>query len=149
MNRIQKISWLMVITIGIAVVLSAITVGSLYYLFGFPVAWAGLAFLGLSGIGGLGEAIFKKDPGPVQMDERDQEIVFKAHRASMVISYLVFGALSMGIWGAYYFYYKIETISIHVLPNVYMVAGITAFFFNALTILILYGRDNTREGETK
>ena len=149
MNRIQKIAWLMVISIRTAVLLSTVTVGVLYYLYGFPRAWAGLAFLGLSGIGGLGEAIFKKDPGPVQMDERDREIIFKAHRASMVLSYLVFGMLSMGIWAAYYFYFKIETISIHILPNVYMAAGITAFFSNALMTLILYGRDNTREGETK
>jgi flagellar basal body-associated protein FliL len=148
MNRVQKMSWLMVITIGIAVVLSAITVGSLYYLFGFPVAWAGLAFLGLSGLGGLGQAIFKKDPGPVQMDERDREIVFKAHRASMALSYLVFGLLSMGIWGAYH-YSKIETISINVLPLIFGAAGLTAFFFNSLGILILYGRDKTFEGETK
>jgi hypothetical protein len=149
MNRVQKVSWLMVISIGTAVLLSAVTVGVLYYLFGFPRAWAGLGFLGLTGIGGFGEMIFKKDPGPVQMDERDREIIFKAHRVSMVISYLVFGTLSMGIWAAYFYYFKIEKISIHVLPNIYLAAGITAFFFNALMILILYGRDNTREGETK
>ena len=148
MNQIQKMSWLMVICIGTAVLLSAVSVGTIYLL-GLPCAWTGMAFLGIAGLGGLGPMIFKKDPGPVQMDERDREIVFKAHRASMVISYLVFGSLSMGIWAAYYFYFKIETISVHVLPNVYLAAGITAFLSNAIGILILYGRDNACEGETK
>jgi hypothetical protein len=148
MNRMQKISWLMVICIGTAVLLSAVSVGTIYLL-GLPCAGTGMAFLGIAGIGGLGPILFKKDPGPVQMDERDREIVFKAHRASMAISYLVFGALCMGIWAAYYFYLKIETISVHILPNVYLVAGITAFFSNALMTLILYGRDKTSEGETK
>jgi len=148
MNRMQKISWLMVISISVSIILSALAILIAWPIIGFPRAWGGLGFMGLSGLGGLGAIIFKKDPGPVQMDERDREIVFKAHRVSMALSYLVFGLLSMGIWAAYY-YSKIETISIHVLPLVYGVAGITAFLSYAIGILILYGRDNACEGETK
>lgn len=138
----------MVITIGIAVGLSAVTTGWLYYVFGFPMAYAGFAFLGLIGFTSLAPVFFKKDPGPIEMDERDQQILFKAHRVSMMLSYMVFGALCMGIWAVYY-YSKTETISVHVLPLVYGAAGITAFFSNALMTLILYGRHNICEGETK
>ena len=130
----------MVFTIGIAVLLSLTTMSVLYYLFGFPAAWAGLAFLGLTGIGGLGQVIFKKDPGPVQMDERDCQIVLKAHYTSMLLSYLLFGALCMGIWAVYYFYRHTESISVHVLPLIYGITGIAAFFTGSLMTLILYGR---------
>ena len=71
MNRLQKISWLMVVCIGIAVIVTAMAVTVLYFRIAFPEAWAGLSFMALGGFGGLGPLIFKKDPGPVQFDERD------------------------------------------------------------------------------
>jgi hypothetical protein len=51
MNRIQKISWLMVITQGVAFLSAAIAVAIFYYNVGFPRAWSGLAFLGIAGLG--------------------------------------------------------------------------------------------------
>ena len=141
MNRMQKISWLMVICIGVASILSAIAVTILYFKVGFPRAWAGWSFMGIAGFAGLGPAIFKKDPGPIQADERDRIINLKAARAGFALSYLVFGLLCMGIW-SYYRRHGIETISIRILPHLFMAAGITAFFTHALTILILYGKDN-------
>lgn len=146
MNRIQKISWLMVICIGTGVVLSAIAATVLYFKIGFPRAWSGLAFLGLSGFGGLGPAIFKKDPGPVQADERDRQINYTATRISFTLSYLVFGVLCMGIWAVWQWQSGDETISIHVLPLLFGAAGLTAFFTHALTILILYGKGNQQPG---
>jgi hypothetical protein len=146
MNRIQKMSWLMVITTGTAVLLSAVATGILYYLFGFPVAKAGFGFLGISGIGGLGPMIFKKDPGPVTCDERDRVINSEAAKNGFTASYLLFGSLCMGIW-------MIKglrgTIDVNVLPMIWLLAGLTCFFVHALSILILYGRDNTFKGETK
>ena len=47
----------------------------------------------------------------------------------------------MGIW-EYYRYQGIETISIHLLPLLFGAAAITAFFAHAITILVLYGKDN-------
>jgi hypothetical protein len=141
MNRIQKMSWLLVVCIGTAVILSSITVSVLYFFFGFPVAWAGLSFLGLSGFGGLGPVIFKKDPGPVICDERDRLINMKAARAGFAISYGVFGLLCMGIW-EYYRFHSVNTIKIDVLPMLFAAAGLTAFFTHAVTILVLYGKDN-------
>lgn len=148
MNRIQKISWLIVITIGTAVVLSVITVGLLYYLFGFPRAWAGLSFLAIGGFGGLAPVLFRKDPGPVQFDERDRQIQFESARAGFAISYLFFGLLAMGIW-EYCRWHTMAVVSINVLPMIWMLAGMTMFFFFSLNTLILYRRDKTFEGETK
>ena len=141
MNRMQKISWMMVICIGIASILSAVAITILYFKIGFPRAWAGWGFMGVAGIAGFAPIIFKKDTGPVQCDERDRLINLKAARAGFTISYGVFGLLCMGIWD-YYRHQNVETISIHILPQLFMAAGITAFFTHALTILILYGKDN-------
>jgi hypothetical protein len=141
MNRMQKISWFMVICIGTALILSAIAITALYFKFGFPVAWAGWGFMGITGFAGLAPTIFKKDPGPVQCDERDRLINIKAAQAGFAISYGVFGLLCMGIW-AYRYSQSTETISIHLLPMLFMAAGITAYLTHAITILVLYGKDN-------
>jgi hypothetical protein len=149
MNRIQKISWLMVITQGVAFLSAAIAVAIFYYNVGFPRAWSGLAFLGIAGLGGFGPIIFRKDPGAVTCDERDRAINSTAAKAGFGASYMVFYLLCMGTWGIYYYGGGKETISVHVLPMICMMGGITCFFAHALTILILYGRDKTIEGETK
>ena len=141
MNRMQKISWMMVICIGTALILSAIAITILYLMVGFPRAWAGWGFMGITGFGGLSPLIFKKDPGPIQCDERDQLINTKAAVASFGLSYGVFGLLCMGIW-VYRYSQSIETISIHLLPLLFGAAGITVYLTHAITILILYGKDN-------
>lgn len=135
----------MVISMGSGLILSAIAVTIGYFMAGFPKAWSGIAFMS---IGGLGPLIFRKDPGPVQADERDNAINLKAARASFALSYLVFGILCMGIWQ----YCKSQgtpVISIEVLPNIWGFAAVTAFFTHALMILLLYGKDNKQtEGES-
>jgi hypothetical protein len=137
MNRIQKMSWLMVITQGVALLSAAVAVAILYYLFGFPVAKAGFAFLGIAGIGGLGPILFRKDPGAVTCDERDRAINSTAAKAGFGASYGIFGLLCMGIWFAKG---PDAVIDVGVLPIIWMLAGMTCFFVHALTILILYGR---------
>ena len=141
MNRIQKISWLMVVTHAIAITASVIAVALLYPRFGFPKASAGLAFIAIAGIGGLGPLIFKKDPGPIQTDERDRLLQLSAACGGFGLSYLLFGLLCMGIW-LYCRSKAIETISINALPCIFGAAGITFFLSNAIIILILYGREN-------
>ena len=145
MNRIQKISWLMVICIGTALILSSIATVILYFKLGFPKAWSGFAFLGLCGFGGLGPIIFKKDPGAVQADERDTLIARKAAIASFGLSYMVFIFICMGLW-EYYRVKGIETISINTLPNLVWAPGLTAFLSHAIVILVLYGKDNKQMG---
>ena len=139
MNRIQKISWLMVVVIGISVICSAAAVMILYFQIGFPRAWAGLSLLAIAGIGGFGPMIFRKNPGPVQEDERDRLILLKAARGSFALSYMVFGILSMGIW-SWFTYKSTSLITINVLPLVWAMAALTAFFSHALIILLLYGK---------
>jgi hypothetical protein len=141
MNRIQKISWLNIICCGTALILSSVSVAILFYFFGFPVASAGLGFLGISGFTGLGAVIFKKDPGAVSFDERDHLINSKAARAGFVLSYLVFILVCMGLWG-YYQFQNVETISINILPMLVWPPFFTALLGHAVAILILYGKDN-------
>jgi hypothetical protein len=52
----------------------------------------------------------------------------------------------MGIWSAKG---PNAVIDVGVLPMIWMLAGLTSFFVHALTILILYGRNKTSEGEIK
>ena len=131
----------MVICIGTASILSAIAITILYFKFGFPKAWVGWSFMGIAGFGGFAPIVFKKDPGPIQADERDRLINLKAARAGFAISYGVFGLLCMGIW-VYRHSQSIETISIHLLPLLFGAAGITVYLTHAITILVLYGKDN-------
>ena len=141
MNRMQKMAWLTVICTGIGFILSAVAVTILYYKSGFPRAWAGLAFMACAGLAGFGSLVFKKDPGSVQMDERDRFIQLQSTKAGFAASYGVFGCLAMGIW----FYYGPthgQMINVNTLPQIWMAAFITAFFVQALTSLILYGKDN-------
>lgn len=141
MNRMQKISWLMVICMGSGLVLSAIAITIGYFMVGFPRAWSGMAFMAIGGIGGLGPLIFRKDPGSVQADERDRHINLTAARASFALSYLITGLLCMGIW-QYCKSHQTPAISIEVLPAVWGLTAVTAFFTHALMILLLYGKDN-------
>lgn len=147
MNRIQKISWFIVICMGSALVLSGAAVAVLYAHWGVPRAYAGLGFLGVAGFGGLGPLLFRKDPGAIQADERDIWINLKAARAGFALSYGVFILLSMGIW-AYLRWQGSEKVGIGVLPLLVGAAGVTAFLSHAVTTLVLYGRDRNHSERT-
>ncbi len=140
MNRTQKQAWWIVVWVGTGMIAAAGAVVALYFNVGFPRAWSGLGFLGLCGLGGLAPLLFRKDPGPVQFDERDRDIQLKSARAGFAMSYLVFGLLAMGIW-TYCMRHDISSVPIRVLPMIWMLAGITMFFSQCLTTLILYGKD--------
>ena len=139
MNRMQKIAWLTVVCTGVGFLLSTVVVTIMAIKVGFPRALAGFAFLALAGFGGIGSLIFKKDSGSVQMDERDRAIQLHAAKAGFGASYVVFGCLAMGIW---IYQGPDKLINVNTLPQIWMAAFITAFFVQALTTLILYGKDN-------
>jgi hypothetical protein len=144
MNRTQKIAWWMVAWIGAGIISAGIAVGVSCAVVGFPKAWSGLGLLGISGLSGLAPLVFRKDPGPVQFDERDQAIQLHATMAGFAASYGVFGALAMGIW---FYCGPDKLISVNTLPQIWMGAFVTAFFVQSLATLVLYGRDNkTKEG---
>ena len=92
MNRVQKIARWTLIWAAIALGLAAIAVTVLYSLFGFPIAYSGMAFLGLFGFVGIGSWIYPKEKGAVTCDERDRLINQRAALASFGASYLVMGA---------------------------------------------------------
>jgi len=137
MNRMQKIAWLMVISITTGLILSAIAITVLYFIHGFPKAWSGTACLGIIGFAGLGPIIFKKDKGPVELDERDHQIGRRAAIAGFASAYLVVGLACMlpfTILGSQ------ATVPVTWLPNIFAAAGISNFYFHSIAILVQYGR---------
>jgi hypothetical protein len=136
MNRVQKIAWLFVVTISLAVILSAVAIGLLYLKFGMPVAQAGLAFLAIAGLGGFGPLIFKKDKGDVTCDERDKLINQHAALAGFGASYLLVG-LSCMI--PFFVLGPTASISVTWLPMIFMGAGLSSFFIHSVAILVQYG----------
>jgi hypothetical protein len=139
MNRAQKMAWLFVIAISSGVLVSSVAVGVLALKVGMPKAFAGLAFMGIGGLGGLAPLIFKKDKGKVTRDERDRLISQRAALASFALSYLFVGLACMipfSILG------PTATISAIWLPMIFGGAGIVAFFVHSVAILLQYGWRN-------
>ena len=136
MNRAQKMAWLFVITISVAVLLAGGVVGILYVKLGTPKALAGLGFLGIAGFGGLGPLIFKKDKGAVTCDERDKLINRRAALAGFGAAYMVVGLVCMI---PFFVLGPKANISVTWLPMIFMGAGITHFFAHSVAILIQYG----------
>lgn len=136
MNRIQKISWLLVITISLGLITSGIAILIAAYQVGFPKAFDGLAFLGIAGFGGLGPLIFRKDKGKVTCDERDREINRKAALTGFAMSYLFVGLVCMIPFSILK---PNAAISVRWLPMIFAGAGLTSFFFHSVAILVQYG----------
>lgn len=137
MNRIQKIAWVFVIAVSMAVILSAVAVSVLYVKFGMSKAGAGLAFLGIAGFGGLAPLFFKKDKGPVTRDERDRKIARRSALAGFTAAYLLVGLACMV---PFFVNGPHATVQIIWLPMIFMAAGIAHYFFYSVAILIQYGR---------
>jgi Predicted membrane protein (DUF2178) len=138
MNRIQKMAWWMAIWISAGVILAAIAVTVLFFVIGLPwsIARAGLAFLGIAGVGGLAPFIFKKDKGKVTCDERDRLINSQAAKAAFASAYFMTGLACML---PFFVLGPAATISVEWLPNIWMAAGFTAFLVHSIAILIQYG----------
>jgi hypothetical protein len=137
MNRVQKIAWLFVITISVAVLLAGGAVGILYVKIGMPKALAGLGFLGITGFGGLGPLIFRKDKGKVTYDERDGLINSRAALAGFGAAYMVVGLVCMI---PFFVLGPKANVSVTWLPMIFMGAGISHFFVHSVAILVQYGR---------
>ena len=136
MNRMQKISWWMVIWILVGVAAAAIAVVVLNFKIGMPKAMAGLGFLGIAGFSGLGPLFFGKDKGKVTCDERDKLINSRAAVAGFGAAFLVTGIACMlpfSLLGPE------ATLSITWLPMIFGAAALASFFVHALAILIQYG----------
>jgi hypothetical protein len=138
----QKMAWLFVIITVLAVVASAVAVVWLYAEFGMPKAVAGLTFMGIAGLGGLGPLIFKKDSGKVTCDERDRLINRRAALAGFGMAYMFVGAVCMA---PFFVLGPDGSISVTWLPMIFMGAGICTFFAHSVAILLQYGRGSKGE----
>ena len=138
MNRIQKMAWWMVIWISAGVILAAIAVAVLHFIIGMPwsISRAGLGFLGIAGFGGFASLVFKKDPGKVTCDERDTLINRRAAIAGFGAAYIIVGLACML---PFFILGPAATISVVWLPDIFMAAGLTAFFVHSVAILVQYG----------
>jgi len=137
MKRVQKIAWLFVITISVAVLLSGGTITILYTKFGMTKAISGLGFLGIAGFGGFGPLIFRKDKGAVTLDERDTLINRCSAIAGFGAAYMVVGLACMI---PFFVLGPKASISVTWLPMIFMGAGLSSFFVHSVAILVQYGR---------
>lgn len=137
MNRMQKIAWLVVISISVAVILSGIAVVILYFKYGFPKAAGGLSLLGITGICGFGPLIFKKDKGTVTCDERD---IIINRRAALAGFFAAFFTLGLSCMLPFFIYGSDKMISVSWLPMIFMGSGLATYFTHSLAILIQYHR---------
>ena len=139
MKRIQKIAIFIFATFTCAFIISAAAIAIIYVKYGFPIAWAGLGFMGITGIGGLAQLFFKKDPGEVEYDERDREIQRKAALAGFALAYLVVGLVTMG---PFIILGPNAPITTNWLPLIFMAAGFAHFYSWSIAILTQYGWRN-------
>ena len=142
MKRIQKMAMFIFVVLTSSFILSALAVGILYAKYGFPMAWGGLGFMGISGIGGLAQLIFKKDPGKVEYDERDHYILKRAALAGFALAYLVVGIATMG---PFIIIGPNAPITTNWLPLIFGAAGLTNFYAWSIAILTQYGWRNKNE----
>lgn len=142
MNRMQKIARFLVVTISLGVIFSIAATILLYVKVGMPRAWAGLAFLAIAGLGGLGPLVFKKDKGSATCDERDRIINKRAALAAFATAYLFVGLACMV---PFFMLGPDGSISVTWLPMIFMGAGLITFFVHSVAILVQYDRGNKGE----
>jgi len=143
MNREQKMAWLCVVMAIIGLVISLIVFGVLYFRIGMPKALLGFACVCIVGFAGLGPVIFRKDKGKVTVDERDRLIKRNAVLSGFTSAYLFTGLACMIPW---FIIGPKGAISVNVLPNIFIYAGITHGLVYSVAILAQYGwRDKNHE----
>lgn len=137
MNRTQKMAWMVVVCISAALVASLAAVGILTSYVGMPRAWGGLGFMGLAGLAGLAPLVFRKDQGPVALDERDALYQHRAALAGFTAAYLVVGAACMV---PFFVLGPSAMVRVVRLPMIFMGAGLSHYFMYSVVILVQYGR---------
>ena len=97
MNRAQKVARFNLVVMSIALGLSALAVGVLYFVVDLPMrrAVGGLGLLGIWGLMGLSPILFKKEGGEVDFDERDLLIQRKAWLGAYSIFWFLFVLAAM------------------------------------------------------
>lgn len=137
MNRIQIQSWIMVISIAIAFLVSCVVVVNWAMTKGFPEAWHGFLFTCFGAAGYFAGLFIRKDK-PAIVDERDLAIKALAKQNGFIASYLSFIFLAMGIFA----YQGPGTlINVNILPMCVCLIGIVFALIESLTYIIEYGKD--------
>ena len=136
MNRAQKIAVFNLVVLGTASLLTAIAIITLYYRVGWPKAAAGLAFIGIGGLGGFAPLIFKKDPGAVAYDERDILINRTATLGGFAVSYLWFCLSGT----AFVMLLTPELLKKFGLPLMIFGGMFVVWIVHSIMILVQYGR---------
>lgn len=132
MNAEQKVAWFTLV-----VCLAAISAaGLLHWHYGFPMAFAGFALLGLTGFNPILLRSASANQA-VDCDERDRMILRRATVAGGMVSYLIFVLACMGAWFLHFSTGK-QDIDISILPLIVCLGGIGLLTARSLAILILY-----------
>jgi hypothetical protein len=134
MNRLQKQSWIMIGSTGIAFLISCMVVVYWAATRGFPFAWKGFLFTLFGGLGYIGCLFVRKDK-PAIMDERDRAIKELAKNNAFIAAYLSFILFTIGI-----FIYKKPgaLINVNILPMFCCLNGVIIWSVESLTYLIAY-----------
>jgi hypothetical protein len=141
MNRDQKIAWVVVGAFGLSVAVFVVLVTLV------PLYAALAAFFGLFGLAGLGPILFRKPPAgdTVEADERDRIIARKSTLGGAMLSNLAVYLVCMTWWFLCRYQGK-ELITVNALTAVVFVSMIAFFTGRSVTLLVLYGRGRTTEG---
>jgi hypothetical protein len=129
MNAEQKRAWLMLISFAMCAVLFAV-------LAPFVGAWRATAVFGLWGFNGFGVFIGRGE----KFDERDKSILRCATLAGFAASYPTFCLALMVVWMATFQFHGRSQISVHVLPEIVLLAGTTLFLVRSVAVLVGYRR---------
>ena len=137
MNRAQKISLTLVITISLGLFVGIILIVTQLFDMGIPKVVSLLPVF-IAGSGGIiSITCFKKDKGPVICDERDKLIEKNAHLAGFGAVYLyviLMSFLPIGILG------EKGSIPVTWCPALLIGAAFFQAYAQSLAILIQYGR---------
>jgi len=135
MNRIQKISLTLFITISLGLLIGITAIVMRHFGAGISKP-AFIAAVAVAGSGGVISLFFKKDKGPIVSDERDKLIEKNAHLAGFGAVYLyiiLLSSLPIVILG------NKASIPVTWCPALLIGAGFCQAYAKSIAILVQYG----------
>jgi hypothetical protein len=142
MNREQKMAWVCVICMSLAIT-AAFTMLLIHFLLGTPKALYAVVFPCVGApLSGLICLFIPKDKGNVTRDERDLMIRKNAAHAGFIGAFL-FTCFACMV--PFFVLGPKAVISVKWLPQIWIGTFVAQFFFYSLTIIVDYGRDGKGE----